>query len=125
LVEDNKINQFLADQILRKWSIVAQIVQNGKEAIDLVQTTPFDIVLMDLQMPEMNGFEAADFIRKNPTLMVNPRMQIIALTADAFPETKEKVKEVGMNDFISKPFSQEDLRNKISKAYLRSLEGGA
>jgi signal transduction histidine kinase/CheY-like chemotaxis protein len=125
LVEDNKINQFLADQILKKWSIVPQIVQNGKEAIDLVQTTPFDIVLMDLQMPEMNGFEAADFIRKNPTLMVNPRMQIIALTADAFPETKEKVKEVGMNDFISKPFSQEDLRDKITKAYLRSLEGDA
>lgn len=124
MVEDNKINQFLADQILKKWSVNATIVQNGKEAIEIVQQKHFDIVLMDLQMPEMDGFEAAEYIRKNAAAMVNPQMQIIALTADAFPETKEKVYEVGMNDFISKPFSQSDLREKITRAMHRIKENG-
>jgi signal transduction histidine kinase/CheY-like chemotaxis protein len=116
LVEDNKINQFLADQILRKWEIVPVIVENGKEAIEIVQEREFDIILMDLQMPEMDGFEAVTFIRNNSKVVKNPKVIIIALTADAFPETKEKVIKTGMNDYISKPFSQIDLRNKIVQA---------
>jgi CheY-like chemotaxis protein len=75
----------------------------------------FDLVLMDLQMPEMSGFEATQYIRKKNTPVRNTLIPIIAITADAFPETKRKVLETGMDDFITKPFDKEELYQKISR----------
>lgn len=115
VVEDNTMNQFVVQQILTKWNALTTIANNGKEAIELMAQNSYDLVLMDLQMPEMSGYDATSFIRSKNTTVLNPTIPIIALTADAFSETKRKVLEAGMNDFITKPFSQEELYVKIVK----------
>ncbi len=115
LVEDNSLNQFVAKQLLKKWESEVAVAETGIEALHLLAETEFDIVLMDLQMPEMNGFEATAQIRSGNTKVLNPKIPIIALTADAFEETRKRVIEAGMNDFITKPFKQDDLYGKISR----------
>lgn len=118
VAEDNLMNQFVAKQILSKWNADITIAVNGKEAIEKLSAETFNIVLMDLQMPEMSGYEATAFIRSKNTTVLNPTIPIIALTADAFAETKRKVLEAGMNDFVTKPFNQEELYVKIIKHLL-------
>lgn len=118
VVEDNVMNQFVAKQILSKWNAEITIADNGKTAVEKLSTNIFDIVLMDLQMPEMSGYEATAFIRSKNTTVLNPNIPIIALTADAFAETKRRVLEAGMNDFVTKPFNQEELYVKITKHLL-------
>lgn len=115
LVEDNSLNQFVAKQLLKKWESEVAVAETGVEALHMLAETEFDIVLMDLQMPEMNGFEATTQIRSGATKVLNPKIPIIALTADAFEETRKRVIEAGMNDFITKPFKQDDLYGKISR----------
>jgi PAS domain S-box-containing protein len=115
LVEDNSLNQFVAKQLLKKWESEVAVAETGVEALHMLAETEFDIVLMDLQMPEMNGFEATAQIRSGATKVLNPKIPIIALTADAFEETRKRVIEAGMNDFITKPFKQDDLYGKISR----------
>ncbi len=115
LVEDNSLNQFVAKQLLKKWESEVAVAETGVEALHMLAETEFDIVLMDLQMPEMNGFEATAQIRNGATKVLNPKIPIIALTADAFEETRKRVIEAGMNDFITKPFKQDDLYGKISR----------
>lgn len=118
VVEDNLMNQYVAKQILSKWNALITVADNGKIAVEKLSTDIFDVVLMDLQMPEMSGYEATAFIRSKNTTVLNPTIPIIALTADAFAETKRKVLEAGMNDFVTKPFSQEELYVKIIKYLL-------
>ncbi|MFN7313548.1 MAG: response regulator [Bacteroidota bacterium] len=113
LVEDNTMNQFLAQQILKKWKTEVTLAENGIEAIRLLRKDKYDIVLMDIHMPEMNGYEATQKIRSGEA-QVEKDIPIIALTADAFDETKSKVLNTGMNDFVTKPFKQEELYQKIS-----------
>lgn len=113
LVEDNTMNQFVARQILKKWNAEVSIAETGLEALNSLKTTPFDVVLMDLQMPEMSGYEATNLIRNGGHEVLNPHIPIIALTADAFDETRSKVLDAGMNDFITKPFKQDELFGKI------------
>jgi CheY-like chemotaxis protein len=115
IVEDNMMNQFVVKQIMGKWNANMVIANNGSEAIELLKEHNFDIVLMDLQMPEMSGYQAAEYIRSKNSSVKNPSIPIIALSADAFAETKRKVFEAGMNDFITKPFSQEELYSKMTK----------
>jgi CheY-like chemotaxis protein len=115
IAEDNRMNQLVAKQIFKKWNVELQIANTGLEAVQLLSEKHFDVVLMDLQMPEMNGYEATEYIRDTATTVLDHTIPIIALTADAFPETKSKVIEIGMNDFLMKPFKQEELYEKISK----------
>ena len=108
LVEDNKINQIVATRFLNKWNCIVSIATNGKEAVEMIQDQIYDIALMDLQMPIMDGFEAAQTIRKiEGDYYLN--IPIIALTADVFPEVKTRVINSGMNDFMTKPFDPEKL----------------
>jgi len=112
LVEDNKINQIVAGNFLKKWKTKVSIANNGREACELVTQKRFDIVLMDLQMPEMDGYQASRIIRD----MDDPyykKLPILALTASALIEVKDKASASGINDFISKPFHPEELREKI------------
>lgn len=112
LVEDNLVNQLLARKILIKWNCTVDIADNGKIAIDKLSTANYDIILMDIQMPEMDGCETTKHIRNNmfsPT-SVTP---IIAITANALVGEAEKYIAIGMNDYISKPFSQKILYEKI------------
>ena len=113
LVEDNKINQLVVAKLLRKLNIDVVTADDGLEALEAIDKMYFDLCLMDIQMPKMDGYRATAEIRKNP----DPRkrdLPIIALTASAFLTEKEKAKLFGMNDHVGKPFGQEDLLEKIS-----------
>jgi CheY-like chemotaxis protein len=111
LVEDNKMNQVVVNQLLKKWNASTKAANNGYEALDLLVEEDFDLILMDLQMPEMDGYEATKKIREQKKWNKIP---IIALTADAFPEIKKQALEAGMDEFITKPFNQDELYFKIS-----------
>jgi len=115
LVEDNLINIKIADQILKKWDLDVAVAKNGREAVNLFSPDKFHLILMDLHMPEMDGYEATVEIRK-----LDKNIPIIALTAAALVEDKQRVFEAGMNDFISKPFKPNDLYNKITKSILEA-----
>lgn len=113
LVEDNKINQLVVAKMLRKLGIEIVTADNGLEALDAFSVSYFDLVLMDIQMPKMDGYRATAEIRKS----TDPRKRdvpIIALTASAFLTEKDKAKLFGMNDHVGKPFGPEDLLDKIS-----------
>ncbi|MDW8206186.1 MAG: response regulator, partial [Cytophagales bacterium] len=106
----NVVNQFVARQIIGRWKAQLTFANNGKEAIELLAKNQYHLVLMDLQMPVMDGIEAAQYIRNAPPESgINSRIPIIALTADALPETREKIKAAGMNDLVVKPFDNQRL----------------
>ena len=109
VVEDMELNQLLMKTLLDDFGFECEIASNGKIAVEKLQEKTFDIVLMDLQMPEMNGFEATEYIRK--TLKSN--IPIIALTADVTTVDVAKCKAVGMNDYISKPVDERLLYSKL------------
>ncbi len=114
LVEDNAINQLIASKFLYKWGAEINFAENGIIGVDKVKNKKFDIVLMDLQMPEMDGFEATRAIRSLKGDYYK-NLPILALTAAAMQEVKQQVEQAGMNDYISKPFNPNDLYNKIAK----------
>jgi len=116
LVEDNLMNQFVAKQFFKKWENELIIASHGKEALAILkERNDIDLVLLDLQMPEMSGFDVAAAIRAFDSEVKNPSIPIIALSADAFLETRRKVIESGMNDYVTKPFKSEELFNKVLK----------
>lgn len=105
VVEDNQINALIVQKFIANWGGKSQHAMSGKEAIEMLKTQTFHIVLMDLQMPDMDGYETTQHIR---TFL--PEVPIIALTADAMLETKTTVLESGMNDYITKPFNPQQLK---------------
>jgi PAS domain S-box-containing protein len=109
VVEDIALNQLLMKTLLDDFGFECEIASNGKIAIDKLQTKSYDIILMDLQMPEMNGFEATEFIRNK----MNSKTPIIALTADVTTVDLAKCRAVGMNDYIAKPVDERLLYSKI------------
>ena len=109
IVEDNELNRFLAVTILKKWNANIHIAVNGDEAVKAVSNLKIDIVLMDIQMPVMDGVAAAKAIRNE----LKSNIPIIALTANALESEKEKCWQAGMNDYITKPYNPEFLREKI------------
>lgn len=117
VAEDNLVNQMMLKKILQKWE-VRQLVfaGDGEEAVRLYDQADFDILLLDLQMPLMDGFEVAGHIRNLPN-KIKSNIPIIALTASSFDEVKEQLKEVGIDDFISKPFIPDDLLSKVIKHF--------
>jgi CheY-like chemotaxis protein len=116
LVEDNLMNQFVAKQFFKKWNNELIIANHGAEAITVLrERDDIDLVLMDLQMPEMSGFQAAEIIRGQNSVVKNSEIPIIALSADAFLETRRRVIEAGMNDYVTKPFKPDELYSKIVK----------
>ncbi|MDO9184878.1 MAG: PAS domain S-box protein [Bacteroidia bacterium] len=110
LFEDNVLNQRLAGKILTKFGFDFEIAENGKIGLEKLKHGKFDLVLMDLQMPEMDGYQATIAIRNELKLQI----PIIAMTPHSLVGEKEKCIEIGMNDYIGKPFTQDDLYNKIS-----------
>lgn len=124
LIEDDKMNQFVADKIIRKkWKAQLTICSSGEQALEKLGTDSFDLILLDLLLPAMDGYEVAHKIRNDKTLSLkNPRIPIIALTADAFLETRQKALEHGMNDFISKPFDYANLFETLNRYRKESSE---
>lgn len=115
LVEDNKINQFVASKILRAFDLIVDIANNGNEALQLTEEIRYDLILMDLHMPDMDGIETVDEIKKMGRKNLNCKTPIVAFSADAFTETREKVLNYGFDDFVSKPIISDDLIKKIKQ----------
>lgn len=116
VVEDNLMNQMIMRKMLNNLSITDyKLAANGKEALYLLENNTFDIILMDLQMPIMDGYETTVIIRNNPPGNINKNIPIIAVTADATDTARQKVMDVGMNDYITKPVNRELLSRKINE----------
>lgn len=111
VVEDHPVNRKLALRILDKMGYQAQVAENGQEALERVLQEPFDLLLMDVQMPVMDGFEATRRIRRDAN--IQPQPKIIAMTANAMSEDRERCLQAGMDGYISKPISLEDIQRAI------------
>lgn len=116
LVEDNPVNQTVARSFLAKWGFKITIANNGEEGLKAIASKEFDLVLMDIYMPQLDGYTATQRIRAMGTDYFS-RIPIIALTADVSPEIRKQTNEAGMNDILSKPFLPEDL-HAVLKKYL-------
>jgi signal transduction histidine kinase/DNA-binding response OmpR family regulator len=121
LAEDNLINQVVALRILEKLGYQADAVAQGQEVIAALQAQPYDLVLMDVQMPQMDGFEATRVIRDETTPGLNHQIPIIAMTAHAMKGDREKCLAAGMDDYVSKPVEPEELMAALE----RQLRGQA
>jgi CheY-like chemotaxis protein/two-component sensor histidine kinase len=115
VVEDNTVNQFVAAFILEKWGAGVTLCEHGLEALQILEKDRFDMVLLDLEMPVMDGFETARQIREGIRQTIWPEVPIVALSADAFEHNRLRVREAGMNDFATKPIDRNDLLAKILK----------
>ncbi len=108
LVEDNPVNQQVASAMLEKLGLQITLAANGQEAVDLAQKSDFDLILMDIQMPIMDGYTATAIIRQYSDNL--QQIPIIALTANAMFDDQQKCLDAGMNDFLSKPFMLAQLK---------------
>ncbi|MCD4775867.1 MAG: response regulator [Candidatus Aegiribacteria sp.] len=115
VAEDNIVNQKVAVGILKKLGFAAEVVANGVEVLRVLESIPFDLVLMDVQMPEMDGFEATRCIRDPKTSALNGKIPIIAMTAHAMHGDREKCLKAGMDDYVSKPVSIQALADVLDK----------
>lgn len=114
LVEDNEVNSRLTTRMLVRLGYQVDAVLNGREAIHALQTQSYAIVLMDLNMPEMDGFTATRWILNHPSeILLVP--SIIALTANTLPEDRKRCEESGMVDFIAKPIGLDSLSHVLEK----------
>lgn len=117
LVEDNKFNTLVATKTLEKWGCITNVAENGKEALKKIKSNTYDIVLMDIQMPEMDGYETTKIIRHHKNEKISS-LSIIAMTAHAFEGIEEKCRNAGIDDYISKPFVRQQLYDKMMKQIL-------
>ncbi|MBI5383245.1 MAG: response regulator [Verrucomicrobia bacterium] len=120
LAEDNPVNLRLALKLLEKLGCKADAVTNGREALQAAETSPYDIILMDCQMPEMDGYEVTVRLREAEKSLQSDRKSsayIIALTANALDGDRERGLAAGMNDYLTKPVRMEDLRGALERAY--------
>jgi two-component system, sensor histidine kinase and response regulator len=115
LAEDNSVNRKLALHLLEKFGFQADAVANGREAVQALEMAPYDLVLMDLQMPEMDGIEATRAIRDTTAKVKNREVPIIALTAHAMNGDRERCLREGMNDYVAKPIEPEELLAAIMR----------
>ena len=114
LVEDNNTNQQVAIGILKKLGLTADAASNGSEALKAMQSHHYDLVLMDVQMPVMDGLEATRHIRDKQSLVLDHDVPIIAMTALAFQEDRQRCLEAGMNDYVSKPIEPQTLAEVLA-----------
>lgn len=112
IVDDEEFNLFLMKNILNKWGVPYREAFNGKEAVEIALNNRFDLILLDLRMPLMDGYEAARMILKN-----NPFSKIIALTGTINPDEVEKINRAGMLGYLQKPFTELSLFEVISKIF--------
>lgn len=112
VVEDFIINQELVKEILEMMECIVDVAENGIEALELYEPGKYDVIFMDVQMPEMDGYDATKKIREIEESNLTP---IIAITANALDGDKEKCIESGMDDYISKPIKAEDIKDALAK----------
>ena len=115
IVEDNPVNQFIVRRILRKSGFESDIAHNGGEAVELLSRRRYGVVLMDVQMPGMDGFEATRIIRDPESGVLDHEVPVIAMTAYAGREDENMCRQAGMSDYISKPFDSNRLVDLVRK----------
>lgn len=115
VVDDNEINRYVAKKILQQCGFVVELAENGQMAVDLIISNHYDLVLMDIYMPVMNGFEATYIIRAYDGGKFSD-LPIIALTASTLEKDLAEIGRSGMSDYILKPFVPEDLKRKIEES---------
>jgi len=120
LVEDNQFNQIMAHSILENWNVEVVIANNGKEALEKIQEKEYDLILMDIQMPVMDGIQCAWKVRHD----LKSTTPILALTANAMPNDVKKYLDVGMNGFVLKPFRQQELYVSIKNILFPDITEG-
>ncbi len=122
VAEDNTVNQKLVMRILERMGFKADAVADGLEVLAALKRISYDLVLMDVQMPEMDGFEATRQIRAPGSQVLNPRVPIIAMTAHAMKGDRERCLEAGMNDYIAKPINPDEMAAAISRHLMDSTK---
>ncbi len=115
LVEDSKINQLVAKGLLRKMGYLVDVAQNGSEALEVLAGADYDLVLMDCQMPEMDGYEATQVIRSGAREKIPSGIPIVAMTANAIVGDREKCLAAGMDDYLTKPIVPGQLASTLHK----------
>ncbi|MCY1530569.1 Aerobic respiration control sensor protein ArcB [compost metagenome] len=118
LVDDNKMNILLAQTVIKKYKMLTDVAYNGKEALELFEKNQYDLVLTDIQMPEMNGEELTLHIRLHSDPL-KKNISILGLTANVLQDDRKRYLESGMNDLVLKPFTEKELIDKLA-AYLKS-----
>ena len=113
LAEDNVVNQTVASKILGRLGLQVDVAEDGQQALDMLKETPYSLVFMDMQMPNVDGVEAAHRIRGGE---VGRQPYIIALTANVMADDRERCIEAGMNDFVGKPIKLGDVRAALGRA---------
>ncbi len=111
VVEDNLLNQKLAGYMLKEWGFQFDLATNGKLALEKLKTNTYNLILMDMQMPELNGYQTTQYLRKELGLT----LPVIAMTAHALPGEKEKCLSFGMSDYLSKPINETDLHTMLNR----------
>jgi signal transduction histidine kinase/ActR/RegA family two-component response regulator len=124
LVEDNFVNQRVAVYMLAKLGHQVDVARHGREAIDMLSKSVYDLVLMDCQMPEMDGFEATRIIRDPASTVLDHEVPVVAMTANAFPEDRARAIASGMNDFLAKPVDRSVLAEMLEKWQKPARESG-
>jgi CheY-like chemotaxis protein len=114
VVEDNRVNQKVAVKLLETLGWAADVASNGREGVQMWERQPYAIVLMDCQMPEMDGYEASAVIRRHESAR-SSRVPIVALTANAMPGDRERSLSAGMDDFLTKPLRLQELSAALSR----------
>ncbi|MEO8472887.1 MAG: ATP-binding protein [Chryseolinea sp.] len=122
LVEDNQVNQYVAKNYLDRWGLAVDFASDGLKAVEMIKDKSYHIVLMDLQMPKMDGYTAAKTIRSMADSYFK-EIPIIALTAEAMVEIKQKAFDHGMNGYVTKPFNAEELHNVVFKFIREFIKG--
>lgn len=112
VAEDNELNKFILLNYLKNWNAHSDYAINGEQAIDYFKKNSYDLILMDMEMPGIDGIEATKIIRSMPKGLKVP---IIALSASDFDDIREEVFSAGINEIISKPFQKESLKRNIIK----------
>ena len=124
LAEDNPVNQMVAVTLLKKQGYHVDVVSNGLEALAALERIPYDLVLMDCQMPEMDGFEATRAIRGPDSHVLNPEVPVIALTAHAMTGDRERCEDAGMNDYLAKPIRPAELGAVLERWLKKNKQPG-
>jgi CheY-like chemotaxis protein len=120
LVEDNTVNQKVASHVLARMGLEVDVAQHGREAVERLCNARYDAVLMDCQMPEMDGFEATRIIRDPGSRVLEHDVPVIAMTANAFAEDRERCLLAGMDDFLVKPVNRQVLADALAKVLGRA-----